>query len=66
MEQIQYETVGEIAAQMKLSTDTVVRLFENEPGVQVLQRPSRFKRRYRTLRVPTHVKNRVIDRMTVK
>jgi hypothetical protein len=42
-----------------LSTDSVRRLFENEPGVLVIERPSKNTRRYRTLRIPESVALRV-------
>jgi transcriptional regulator GlxA family with amidase domain len=61
----QYSSVEEVAAELKLSRDTVRRLFEQEAGVIVLQKPySRFKRRYRTLRIPQSVKTRVLEGMT--
>jgi hypothetical protein len=59
-------TVNEIAAETKLSRDTIIRLFEKEPGVEVVCRPQRFKRVYRTLRIPVYVKDRVFGAMTNK
>jgi hypothetical protein len=55
-----YYTLAEIAELWRVSEDTVRRLFENEPGVLVLgdSRP-RWKRRYRTIRVPASVLERV-------
>ena len=50
-----------------LSYRTVVRLYENEPGVQVLQASSdherKIGRRYRTIRVPRNVYMRVKHRL---
>jgi len=50
-----------------LSYRTVVRLYENEPGVQVLQssreHQRKIGRRYRTIRVPRHVYMRVKHRL---
>ena len=57
----QHFSVAEIAERWSLSEDTVRRLFENEPGVLVLE-PSRSRfsrRRYRTLRIPESVVERV-------
>ena len=48
-----------------LSVDFIRALFENEPGVMVLHRPRRGVRRYRTLRIPASVAERVFRRMTV-
>jgi hypothetical protein len=56
------DELGEIWA---LSADTIRHLFEHEPGVLVIehQRP-RGTRRYRTLRIPESVAQRVHRRMT--
>jgi hypothetical protein len=55
-------SVAQVAEQWGLSTDTVRRLFEHEPGVLVIEpergRMSR-RRRYRTLRIPAAVVERV-------
>jgi hypothetical protein len=60
-------TVAEVAALMGLSRSTVTRLFEHEPGVIILERPERMhKRRYRSLRIPRAVYERVGGRLTVK
>lgn len=60
-------TVAEVAALMALSQKTVTRLFEKERGVLILERPtSMHKRRYRTIRIPNAVYERVIRRMTVR
>ncbi|MDA2914395.1 hypothetical protein MYX77_10675 [Acidobacteriia bacterium AH_259_A11_L15] len=57
-------TVDEIAEAWKLSRDKVRRLFENEPGVLVLENRGAFsKRRYRTLRIPESVAERVYRRL---
>jgi hypothetical protein len=47
-----------------LSTDTVRRLFECEPGVMVIERTRSRARRYRTLRIPESVAQRVHRRLT--
>jgi len=60
-------TVSEVAALMGLSRQTVTRLFENEPGVTILERPERMhKRRYRSIRIPRAVYERVASRLKVK
>jgi hypothetical protein len=55
-------SVAQVAEQWGLSTDTVRRLFEHEPGVLVIEpvrgRMSR-RRRYRTLRIPAAVVERI-------
>ena len=48
-----------------VSGDTVRRLFEREPGVLVIERArSRNARRYRTLRIPESVAERVHRRLS--
>ena len=52
----EYLTPQEIAALLKVSTDTVVRKFEQRRGVLDLgSSESRFTRRYRILRIPRTV-----------
>jgi hypothetical protein len=59
--------VAEIAALWNLSTDKVRELFDQEPGVLVIgDRNPRGKRRYRTLRIPQTVVNRVYTRLSLK
>jgi hypothetical protein len=53
--------VQEIAAEWKLSIDTVQRLFAKEPDVFVIH-----SGRKRTLRIPQQVRDRVWRRMTNK
>ena len=54
-------TVKEVAGLTRLSVQTVIRLFQNEPGVICLERPSRpGKHRYRSFRIPLHVYERVM------
>jgi predicted transcriptional regulator len=57
-------TVAEVASLLQLSRDFVRRTFENEPGVLVFgaDKSNRHKRRYRTLRIPQHVLERVLRR----
>lgn len=57
-------TPDEIATAWKVSVDVVRRLFENEPDVLVLEsRRSFSRRRYRTLRIPRPVAERVYRRL---
>jgi hypothetical protein len=65
--QEQFYTVTEAAEILKVSTDTATRLFANEPGVIDLGRPEKsHKRRYRVLRIPHAVFNRVIQKRRVQ
>lgn len=60
-------TVGEAAAVLGLSPRTIIRLFELEPGVLILDRPEDVrnrKRRYRSIRIPRAVLERVIQRLS--
>ena len=42
-----------------LSSDTIRRMFEREPGVLVIENSRKQSRRYRTLRIPASVAERV-------
>jgi hypothetical protein len=60
-------TVANVAALTGFSRDTITRMFQNEPGVLVLARPSaNHKRRYRSIRIPRAVYERVVYRLTIK
>lgn len=63
----QHFAVVEVAEMWHLSPDKVRDLFEHEPGVLVIgdQFP-RHKRRYRTLRIPQTVLQRVYNRLAAK
>lgn len=66
MQEIEYLTVAQVAAILHVSTDTVIRKFGNQPGVVDLGSPEmQHKRRYRVLRIPRHVLNRVLDQRKV-
>ncbi len=58
-------SVQEVAGLWNLGTDRVRDLFEKEPGVLVIGNPilGRGKRRYRTLRIPESVLERVHRRL---
>lgn len=59
-------TVDEIAALTGFHRDTITKMFENEPGVLILERPGKMnKRRYRSIRIPLAVYERVIRRYEV-
>jgi hypothetical protein len=59
-------TVVEVAAMMGFHRDTITALFEKEPGVIVIERPGKMnKRRYRSIRIPQHVYERVLQRFRV-
>ena len=58
-------TVAEVAVLTGFSRQTVTRLFEREPGVLILERPGAMhKRRYRSIRIPRHVYERLLARLT--
>jgi hypothetical protein len=49
----EYFTSIEVAERLKLSKQTIIKLFENRPGVlKIGHGESRFKRRHWTLRIP--------------
>jgi predicted transcriptional regulator len=59
-------TVDEVAALTGFSRDTITRIFEKEPGVLILNRPTKMnKRRYRSIRIPHSVYERVRQRYEV-
>lgn len=59
-------TVREVSELMGFSVPTIIKMFEKEPGVLVLNRPTTMnKRRYRTLRIPLGVYERVVRRISV-
>ncbi len=58
---------AELAELWGLSSDTIRRLFEDEPGVVTIgERNPRSKRRYVTLRIPQSVAARVHRRLSPK
>ncbi|HUB78702.1 MAG TPA: helix-turn-helix domain-containing protein [Bryobacteraceae bacterium] len=61
MQPIEFLTIKEVAAVLKVSEDTVIRRFGNFPGVIDLSRGEKtFKRRYRLLRIPKEALERFI------
>ena len=64
MEQQVY-TINELATMLGLSRQTVIRLFENESGIILIERPETMhKKRHRTIRVPRAVYQRVLHKIT--
>ena len=60
-------SVAELATRLKISTDKVTRMFEDEPGVIDLGAPEKMhKRRYRILRIPASVVNRVLQKRRIQ
>ncbi len=60
-------SIAEIAKILKVSADKVTRMFESEPGVIDLgARETMHKRRYRILRIPASVVNRVLQKRRIK
>ena len=60
-------TIAEAAALTGFSRQTVTRMFEREPGVLILARPTtNRKRSFRSIRIPRAVYERVVHRLTVK
>jgi hypothetical protein len=57
----------ELAELWAQSVDTIRRIFENEPGVIIHENTERTtKRRFRTIRIPESVAQRVYTRMAIK
>ncbi len=56
------EELGELWG---LSADTIRRLFEEEPEVLKIERSKRKSRRYRTLRIPASIAERVHRRESI-
>jgi hypothetical protein len=60
-------TVAEVAAMTRFSERTITEMFENEKGVLIYEVPRLRKRKsYRTIRIPRHVYERVIRRISVQ
>jgi hypothetical protein len=61
MEIPEYLTPQEVAAILKISPGQVIRKFQSQPGLPDLGRgETRFKRRYRVLRIPRETLERFI------
>lgn len=61
-------SVNEVSAMTGLSARVITKLFENEPGVIVYEVPNPRRKRasYRTIRIPRHVYERVMRRLSVQ
>ena len=60
-------TVAEVAELTGLSRQSVTRLFEHEKGVLILARPETLKKsKYRSIRIPRGVYERVIGKLAVR
>ena len=60
-------TVAEVAALTGFSRQTITRMFQAEPGVLVTKRASgNHKQRYRSIRIPRAVCERVINTYRMK
>jgi hypothetical protein len=60
-------TIADIAALTGFSRSTVTRMFQHERGVIILARPETMhKGRYRSIRIPRAVYERVVARISVK
>jgi AraC-like DNA-binding protein len=60
-------SIAEVATRLKISAVKVARMFEDEPGVIDLGAPEmKHKRRYRILRIPASVVNRVLQKRRIK
>jgi hypothetical protein len=59
-------TIPEIADQLKIDRKKTAELFDSEPGVIIIGNKTTTKglRKYRTIRVPASVFNRVVARLT--
>jgi Helix-turn-helix domain len=61
----EYLTSQEVAEILRVSTDTIIRKFQDRRGVIDLgSGEGRFKRRYRVLRIPNEVLERFIAEVT--
>jgi hypothetical protein len=63
----QVYTPAEVSKMMSFSQRTIIRMFEKEPGVLIVARPEAMhKRRYRSIRIPRAVYERVVRRLDVR
>jgi hypothetical protein len=66
MERKQTYTVKEVATMTGFSRQTITRMFENQKGVLVIERPETLhKRKHRSIRIPRAVYERVLRRITI-
>lgn len=60
----QHYTVAEVGGMWNLSPDAVRKIFEKEPGVLIVGGHGTGTRRYRTLRIPASIAERVHRRLS--
>jgi hypothetical protein len=66
MHEMEHLSVPQVATILNVSRDTVIRRFENEPGViDMGTTEKQHKRRRRILRIPRYVLNRVVNKRTI-
>jgi hypothetical protein len=59
-------TVAEVAQLTGFSRQTVIRMFEHEPGVLIVEPAEKLRNRgYRSLRIPRRAYERVIEKIRV-
>lgn len=59
-------TIAQVAILTGFSRQTVTRIFQSEPGVLIVSRPETMhKRRYRSIRIPKVVYERVLRKLEV-
>ena len=59
-------TISEVAVLTGFSSQTITNLFQDEPGVLILERPEKMhKRGYRSIRIPRAVYERVVRKLSV-
>ena len=60
-------TVQQVAKMLGFSPRVITQLFEHEKGVLIYEVPNVMRRRksYRTIRIPRHVYERVVRRLSV-
>jgi hypothetical protein len=59
-------TVAEVSALTGYSRQTITRMFENERGVLIIERPEKLhKRSFRSIRIPRPALERVLGRITI-
>jgi hypothetical protein len=59
-------TVRDVARLLRLSPQLVAERFATERGVIIFERQRKGKRAYRTIRIPRHVFQRVVESWTVR
>lgn len=67
-EKEKHYTVADLAKEWNLSPKTIIRLFENRPGVMLIEGPEikgrKRQRKHRTMRIPQSVRDAVHKELT--